>query len=167
MRQSDTRKYNHYLYDLILYLKTKPKTFSESLGHVRVDRVYNVLNGKNNLSADLAKEIIAVYPQVKYEWLISGNGNMLIDSDEIVSSKESIKDLPHGKQMELLLNRIVSLEDDQKVLIDAVGKLNEDLRISQIINRGLLKNIVKYLKIKPEEIERERLNEEFLDQTKP
>lgn len=73
----NTRKYNMYLYDLILHLKLNPKKFANSLGYERSDIVYNVLREENGISTNLASKIVEVYPNVNYNWLLSGEGEML------------------------------------------------------------------------------------------
>ena len=68
----------HHLHKLLLHLKMRPKEFTASLGLDRPDRVYHILNGRNGVSADLARLIVSHYPRVSYEWLLSGSGPMLV-----------------------------------------------------------------------------------------
>lgn len=113
MNQENTRKYNHYLYDLILHLKTNAKKFSESLGHTRTDRIYNVLKGINKLSPDLANEIINVYPEVEYTWLITGDGQMLknvLEKVDNFSLLSGIVNRPHDEQMGMLYGKISEID---------------------------------------------------------
>lgn len=79
----------HYLNKLIDYLKLNPKQFSESLGFDRVDRIYNVLNFKNGISANLANIITNTYPSVNYEWLLTGKGEMLLLDQQSLSVDSS------------------------------------------------------------------------------
>ncbi len=70
-------KKDHRLNELLLDLKLNPKEFAESIGLKRVDRIYFVLNGRNDISTDLARIINGKYPNVSIEWLLTGGGRML------------------------------------------------------------------------------------------
>lgn len=54
-----------------------PKSFAESLGLNRPDRLYNVLSGKNGLSSKFANLITSRYKDVSYDWLLTGEGEMI------------------------------------------------------------------------------------------
>lgn len=114
MKDTDTRKYNHYLYDLISYLNLNPKSFSENIGLDRADRIYNVLNGKNGISSSLAKLIIEYYPEVSYKWLKDKEGDMVVNNSIPINESKDIKDLPHGEQMEILQKEIHDLKRELK-----------------------------------------------------
>ena len=77
----------HYLQALLNELKLSAKSFAESLGISRTDKIYHVLKGRNGISPNLAKNIVKKYPDVNYEWLISGKGKML--KSEIATSEQS------------------------------------------------------------------------------
>jgi hypothetical protein len=78
----------HYLNELLIYLKLNSKEFAKSLGFNRVDRIYHILNGRNGISEDLAKIIVGRYKHINYDWLLTGKGEML--SSEKVQSKKLI-----------------------------------------------------------------------------
>ncbi|MRM94376.1 helix-turn-helix transcriptional regulator [Riemerella anatipestifer] len=98
-KEKNTRKYNHYLYDFILHLKLNPKSFAESLGFERTDRIYNVLKGANGISSDLASIISDKYPDVIYEWLLTGKGEMLKSSEESPIKGDEVKAVPYDNYM--------------------------------------------------------------------
>jgi plasmid maintenance system antidote protein VapI len=68
---------NHYLNALLAYLKQNSADFAKNLGLSRVDRIYHVLNGRNGISEDLAKLIVDKYKNINYNWLLTGEGEML------------------------------------------------------------------------------------------
>lgn len=70
-------KYDHHLYKYISHKKMTPAAFAESLGLQRTDRLYNVLKGKNGLSVKFAKLISDTYNDVSYDWLLTGEGEMI------------------------------------------------------------------------------------------
>lgn len=72
-------KSGHWLNEFLMYTGKNGKSFAESLGMERSDRIYNILNGRNNLSPAVARTIKSVYPEVSMEWLLTGKGSMLIE----------------------------------------------------------------------------------------
>lgn len=67
----------HHLNDLLRELRLNGKQFAESIGLSRPDKIYHILKGRNGISTDLANQICAYYPHVNYDWLLSGEGEML------------------------------------------------------------------------------------------
>ena len=47
------------------------------LGEVNGSKINHVIGGRNGISKDLAKKLTTVYPQISYEWLKDGVGDML------------------------------------------------------------------------------------------
>ncbi len=70
-------KYDHHLYRYIVHKQMTPSAFAESLGLERPDRLYNVLKGKNGLSVKFAKLISDTYNDINYDWLLTGEGEMI------------------------------------------------------------------------------------------
>lgn len=72
---------------VIKYLKTSVLGFARSLGYDRADKIYNILKDRNGISADVAKDITRNYNNIRYEWLLTGQGEMLkIEDDQELSS---------------------------------------------------------------------------------
>ena len=163
MRNTENTELNSVKNRLIHFINSKGLSQSkfEKLVGLSNGYVNNIVNTISDKTFDY--KISVSFPELSKIWILHGKGPMEISFNEPIEEKPhsliNIKNLPHAEQMEILLKKILDIEEEQK-------KTKEDLRISQIINRGLLKNIVKHLKIKPEEIERERLNEELLDHNK-
>ena len=67
----------HYLIRLIKEKRLKPATFAKEIGLSRADRVYNVLKFKNNMTEDLATMITDKFNDVSFEWLLTGEGEMI------------------------------------------------------------------------------------------
>lgn len=88
-------KYEHHLYRYINHKQMTPSAFAESLGLDRPDRLYNVLKGKNGLSVKFAKLISDTYNDVDYDWLITGEGEMI--SMEGKSTDENFINEPNSK----------------------------------------------------------------------
>lgn len=62
---------------LLRHLKMNAKDFAASIGLKNPNRIYHVLNDRNGLSRELARVISEKYPQIDYDWLRSGEGEML------------------------------------------------------------------------------------------
>lgn len=59
------------------HLGMNPNSFATALGRKRAQGVYDVLNGKVEISKKFAKEISTVFPQFNEAWLLVGVGSML------------------------------------------------------------------------------------------
>jgi len=80
----EQKRKQHYLDKLFIHFEMTAKKFSESLGIDRPERIYNVLRGRNKVSSDLANLIIAKYPNINYAWLLTGEGDMLKESEIVI-----------------------------------------------------------------------------------
>lgn len=85
----------HYLNKLITYLGMNAASFAKSIGYDSPNRIYYVLRFRNGVSSDLANDIISVYDNINYSWLLTGEGEMLKDE---IGSKSS----DTSKEVELL-----------------------------------------------------------------
>lgn len=68
------------LEELLLHLKMSYNKFAKEIGLKDNVKVYHIKNGRNEISADLANAITATFPQVSYQWLLTGNGEMLVQN---------------------------------------------------------------------------------------
>jgi SOS-response transcriptional repressor LexA len=67
---------------LLNYLDISAATLAVNLGKSRPQFIYDILKGKTkNISQDLAKQIVSVYPEINDVWLLTGNGQMLIEKE--------------------------------------------------------------------------------------
>lgn len=74
------------LKDLVTYLKLSYNKLAFEIGLKDNVKIYHVKNGRNEISADLASDIVKKYPYISYEWILNGEGKMLkstpIESDQ-------------------------------------------------------------------------------------
>ena len=61
------------LEELLLHLKMSYNKFAKEIGLKDNVKVYHIKNGRNEISADLANAITATFPQISYQWLLTGN----------------------------------------------------------------------------------------------
>lgn len=63
--------------NILDYLHLNTLTFSKDIG-VNAQQIYDIKSGKIlNISAKLAAKIVAKYPQININWLLTGEGAML------------------------------------------------------------------------------------------
>ena len=99
---------------LINYLKLVPLSFSRSLGYDRADKIYNILKGRNKISADVARDITTIYDNISYDWLLTGKGEMLKDNP----ASEVSEPAPEYKSLSTqeILSRLV-IQNDKLIAI--------------------------------------------------
>lgn len=65
------------------YLKISVAELSQKAGYERAQSFYDVLNGKTkNISPKMANNIVSAFPEINKDWLLTGNGEMLIEEDD-------------------------------------------------------------------------------------
>lgn len=63
---------------LLEYSEMNPKKFSEKIGLMRPQAIYDIQNGKTkNISQGMVDKIISVFPEIDRVWLLTGDGEML------------------------------------------------------------------------------------------
>ena len=115
-------KKDHYLNELFDKECLNPKEFAESLGFDRVDRIYNVISGRNNVSIELARIIHEKYPYISIEWIKTGKGEMMSGD----KSQEAMVSYP--------LSYIIGREKKIEELFEQVNELN--IYIKELITQN-------------------------------
>ena len=107
---------DHYLTDLLIYLKTNPKSFSESIGYNRADKIYHILKFRNGVSSEVAKDICKIYNDVNYDWLLTGEGEMLnTNAPKVEANTNNEKSVPYFIYQELKEQNERLLEENAKL----------------------------------------------------
>ena len=57
------------------YLQMKPSSFANAT-NIKLATLSQILNGRNNPSLEVVTKIRAAFPQLSYDWMISGEGPM-------------------------------------------------------------------------------------------
>ncbi|MBS4056556.1 MAG: hypothetical protein KGZ82_04475 [Bacteroidales bacterium] len=68
------------------HLKMTVAKLARELGYANATKIYNVTQGLNGISVELAKDITDKYREINYEWLKEDKGSMLIN--ETIKVKE-------------------------------------------------------------------------------
>jgi hypothetical protein len=65
------------------YLKISVAELSQKAGYERPQSFYDVQSGKTkNISPKMANNIVSAFPEINKDWLLTGNGSMLIEDEE-------------------------------------------------------------------------------------
>lgn len=97
------------LNNILVYTKLNPKSFSEKIGLARPQAIYDIQKGKTkNFSHAMINKIISVFPEFNKSWLLTGEGEMLIEKEKTTSTENLIK--------EDLKDRCKSLEESVRLL---------------------------------------------------
>ena len=81
----------YVLNKLLEYSKLNGKSFSEKIGLIRPQAIYDIQNGKTqNISVSMANKIISAFPEVNKSWLFTGDGEMLIRPEDKITEKRGI-----------------------------------------------------------------------------
>ena len=113
---------------IISHAKLSRRAFGMSIGHTSGTMIDNVINGRNGISAGLARKITNKYPEINYEWILTGKGTMLVKPKEtpvdeaILKQMKLLERLSEGQdaQIQLLKDRVKLLEqrfEPEKILI--------------------------------------------------
>lgn len=82
---------------VLQHLGLNANEFSRNIGLLRPQAIYDVANGKANLSGKFATKIIAKYPEFSYAWLLTGEGDMLVNTESKTERKSSAT--PNGRRL--------------------------------------------------------------------
>jgi len=76
-------KASERLEQLLSYLKiTANKLAIDKLGYDSNVKIYHIKNGRNNFSSEIAKDISNKFPEINYNWILTGDGEMLNENKE-------------------------------------------------------------------------------------
>lgn len=104
--------------EILLNLGIKAPTFAKRIG-VKYQRILDIQSGKvKKISGELANYIINTYPQFDINWLLTGEGSMLKNTDQPVSQ---------GGEDATLSEADLNNSNTMKKYLDQVFRQNEEL----------------------------------------
>lgn len=115
------------LEELLLHLKMSYNKFAKEIGLKDNVKVYHIKNGRNEISADLANAITATFPQVSYQWLLTGNGEMLVQNTPEEEPEEETYLRAERNRYDLSLQRIQELTNLPMKKLKAYDNGDEDV----------------------------------------
>lgn len=120
----------YVLNKLLEYSKLNGKSFSEKIGLIRPQAIYDIQNGKTqNISVSMANKIISAFPEVNKSWLLTGEGPMLNTEPKISSSDKESINLKNNEEM--TNNMLVSMLYDANQRIKRLEAEIEELKQQQ------------------------------------
>ena len=76
------------------HFKVTISELAQKAGYERAQSFYDVISGKTkNISPKMADKIVAAFPEISKDWLLTGNGSMLVPQIEEVVPEEEEDDL--------------------------------------------------------------------------
>lgn len=124
--------------EILLNLGIKAPTFAKRIG-VKYQRILDIQSGKvKKISGELANYIINTYPQFDINWLLTGEGSMLKNTDQPVSqggedATLSEADLNNSNTMKKYLGQVLRQNEE---LIRQNGVLLDLFREERAKNKG-------------------------------
>ena len=124
--------------EILLNLGIKAPTFAKRIG-VKYQRILDIQSGKvKKISGELANYIINTYPQFDINWLLTGEGSMLKNTDQPVSqggedATLSEADLLNSNTMKKYLDQVLRQNEE---LIRQNGVLLDLFREERAKNKG-------------------------------
>jgi hypothetical protein len=115
------------LEELLLHLKMSYNKFAKEIGLKDNVKVYHIKNGRNEISADLANAITATFPQISYQWLLTGNGEMLVQNTPEEEPEEETYLRAERNRYGLSLQRIQELTNLPMKKLKAYDNGDEDV----------------------------------------
>ena len=75
------------------HFKVTVSELAQKAGYERAQSFYDVISGKTkNISPKMADKIVAVFPEINKDWLLTGNGSMLVPQIEEALPEEEEED---------------------------------------------------------------------------
>jgi hypothetical protein len=110
------------------YLKISVAELSQKAGYERAQSFYDVLNGKTkNISPKMAKNIVSAFPEVNKDWLLTGNGEMLVQNTPEEEPEEETYLRTERNRYGLSLQRIQELTNLPMKKLKAYDNGDEDV----------------------------------------
>jgi len=77
--------FNERLENLMLNYEMTPSMFADKIG-VQRSGISHLLSGRNNPSLDFIIKVLDNFPEISFEWLAKGKGNMFNSKNGVVSN---------------------------------------------------------------------------------
>ncbi len=106
----------HRIKELMFRLDKNQSSFAESIGYSQTS-VYNTINDKTKPGSEMLAKILAVYPAVNKEWLISGVGNMFSDISLVEVAEPEAENSYLMEAIRKIEHSFKAVVDEQKEII--------------------------------------------------
>lgn len=129
------------------HFKIKTQTELADMLKLKRHTVVDIEGGKQKISVELAENIIEIFPNINFEWLLTGKGEMLIDG---LSSNRKMQKVPvleafasaGGGALNEKENVLTYLFFDKNYLKQDLGASLEKLSIIKVIGDSMAPTIL-------------------------
>ena len=105
-------EFNDRITKVIEFSELSPAEFAEEIG-VQRSSISHILSGRNKPSLDFITKIKSKFPDIEWNWLITGTGEMLISKEEAkIAEKQNSKQ--EDKPVKKSLPDLFSLINDEQ-----------------------------------------------------
>lgn len=116
------------------YFNITVSELAQKAGYERAQSFYDVISGKTkNISPKMADKIVATFPEINKDWLLTGNGSMLVPQIE-----EVVPDEEEGEEEDDL---VLFLRDERKgydiTLTDIYEKTKIPVKVLKEAQQGI------------------------------
>lgn len=116
--------------ELIAYTGLSDRAFALKCG-LKQNTFSRQLNGLNEVSTQTALSILSTFPEISAEWLLRGNGEMLLTSEQPTDSSES--------------DRLSKLIDTIAFQQDTINNLQRRIKELETTNKRLETQVALYI----------------------
>lgn len=104
-------EFNDRITKVIEYSKLSPAEFAEEIG-VQRSSISHIVSGRNKPSLDFITKIKNKFPDLEWNWLITGEGEMLVSEKEETPEPIQIIDEPKVKEKKSIPDLFSLIDDD-------------------------------------------------------
>lgn len=105
-------EFNDRITKVIEYSEMSPAEFAEEIG-VQRSSISHIISGRNKPSLDFITKIKSKFPDIEWNWLITGSGEMLIKEDAAAPTEPEVSK-PEEKPAKKSLPDLFSLINDEQ-----------------------------------------------------
>lgn len=105
-------EFNDRITKVIEYSEMSPAEFAEEIG-VQRSSISHIISGRNKPSLDFITKIKSKFPDIEWNWLITGSGEMLINEDVAPPTEPEVSK-PEEKPAKKSLPDLFSLINDEQ-----------------------------------------------------
>ena len=135
------------------YFNITVSELAQKAGYERAQSFYDVISGKTkNISPKMADKIVAAFPEISKDWLLTGNGSMLVSQTEEFVPEEEEESYLRTERNKYGL----SLQDIHEHTQISV----KDLRLYDVGEKNIPKKVMRLLQSYFERVEEEYENEQ-------
>ena len=113
------------LVEILKHIGLKKNTLAKELGYTNGSVFYQIETGRNGISTSLARKITNKYPEINYEWILTGKGTMLVKPKEtpvdslLLKRVELLEQLIKGQEARLSIMEL-RLDKNKNLIIPII-----------------------------------------------